>query len=238
MSIAAITFDAYNTVLDFASGARARVRDMLAEFGVNGGERHVDAVLSTMNRVVVGRLDEFIGRTRGSFAEFVTLDEIHRSMFADVERNLIPGFDVDRATDSWNRYIAGVPLYDDAHGAVDWAAARGPTAIVSDIDTWMLAENPNVRSLPIRGMVTSQDDVSYKAMADCTMFNAAAKLLGCEPGQIVHVGDSSADVIGVQRAGGRAVWLNRNGATLAGTVPAPDAVISTLAQLPQACERL
>jgi len=226
--VRAVTFDAYNTLFDFASNALPMLRSMMP------AEVHprLDEVWKTMNGVVVALFRDFVGKRRNDFEKFITLSDIHRACFVEVRTTLLPTLDVDAATEAWNRYIARVPLYDDAMPALRWTSERFPTAIVSDIDTWMLEENPVFHRLPLTGYVTSEQDRSYKAMDDCTMFQRATKILSCRAGNIVHVGDSPADVLAAKRVGARAVWLNRNGHERPTMMPKPDAVIRTLDELP------
>ncbi|MEV2238962.1 HAD family hydrolase [Micromonospora sp. NPDC049891] len=75
-----------------------------------------------------------------------------------------------------------------------------------------------------------RDGVPKKPNPD--FYAAVCAAAGVSPAQLVHVGDNLAhDVIGAQRAGLRAVWLDRRGERLpAGVVP--DAVVSTLSELP------
>lgn len=228
--IRAVTFDAYNTLFDFASQALPMLRSIIPD----EAHHQLDEVWSTMNGVVIAVFRSFVGKRRGDFDRFMTLSDIHRECFVGVRERLLPTLDVDAATEAWNRYIAQVPLYDDAMPALRWAAERFRTAIVSDIDTWMLEQNPSFRTLPLVGHVTSEQDRSYKAMADCTMFQRAARLLGCETQHILHVGDSASDVLGAKRIGARAIWLNRNGHAPPEAMPRPDATIRTLGQLPAA----
>ncbi len=237
-NIAAVTFDAYSTLLDFSSDIASATGSVLGAIGAQCDNDALRRILGIMDRVVVRELDRFVNATREHFPDFVSLYDIHRAMFVEVERTVLPGIDVNAATDAWNRYISAVPLYEDARPAVEWCAERWPVAIVSDIDTWMLVENPILRELPIRGVVTSEDEKTYKAMADSTMFDAAGRLLGVAPETILHVGDSSADVIGIKRAGGYAVWLNRKGAKPHDAAPVPDAEITTLTDLPVVIERI
>lgn len=64
---------------------------------------------------------------------------------------------------------------------------------------------------------------------DRALFDAALELAGCEPHELVHVGDSlRCDVAGARAAGVGAVWLNRN------DEPVPDGVIAirSLVELP------
>jgi len=230
----AVTFDAYNTLFNFADDARTALASILP---VDAYEK-MDEVWQTMNRVVMEKLEEFNDRSRGDFDGFVSMSDIHTACFTEAKARFVPSLDVEAATNAWNAYIAHVPLYDDAIAAVEWVAERYPTAIVSDIDTWMLEENPHRKKLPIPHAITSEGDASYKAMTDTTMFHAAAQVLGCEPDEIVHVGDSSADVIGVKRVGGRAIWLNRFGRRLGNGVPRTDAEIRVLDELPAALTSL
>lgn len=67
---------------------------------------------------------------------------------------------------------------------------------------------------------------------------AVVAAAGVPPERIVHIGDSPEhDVTGPQRAGLRAVWLNRRGLPRP-TGLSPDAEVSTLAELPDALAAL
>jgi putative hydrolase of the HAD superfamily len=72
-----------------------------------------------------------------------------------------------------------------------------------------------------------------KAKPDPGIFRAACQALGVAPSEAVYVGDDLAlDVAGAQRAGLRAVWLNRSGsdAHLAAGVQ-PDAICRSFEEL-------
>ncbi|GIJ75617.1 putative hydrolase of the HAD superfamily [Micromonospora phaseoli] len=63
-------------------------------------------------------------------------------------------------------------------------------------------------------------------------YAAVCSAAGVPPEQVVHVGDNPVhDVVGAQRAGLRAVWLNRRNEQLPAGVT-PDASVRTLADLP------
>lgn len=72
-----------------------------------------------------------------------------------------------------------------------------------------------------------------KAKPDPAIFLAACEALGVAPAETVYVGDDlRLDVEGAQKAGLRAVWMNRTGSTAhleAGIVP--DAICSSLEEL-------
>lgn len=64
------------------------------------------------------------------------------------------------------------------------------------------------------------------------IFRAACERLGCEPGQVLHVGDDPAlDVAGARAAGMQAVWANRAAAPWSGPGGAPP-TIKRLSELP------
>ncbi|MEG3634685.1 HAD family hydrolase [Micromonospora palythoicola] len=74
------------------------------------------------------------------------------------------------------------------------------------------------------------DGVPKKPAPD--FYAAVCAAAGADPAQVVHVGDNPAhDVVGAQRAGLRAVWLNRRGERLPADV-VPDAVVTTMTELP------
>lgn len=67
---------------------------------------------------------------------------------------------------------------------------------------------------------------------DPRTFHIAAQRAGCDPGQLLHVGDSlETDVAGAQAFGAHGVWLNRDGLTN-DTEIKPDYQIASLTELP------
>jgi putative hydrolase of the HAD superfamily len=85
-------------------------------------------------------------------------------------------------------------------------------------------------------VVFSQDHGVEKP--DRRLFDVAAAEVGCEPGELVMVGDSLPnDVNGAQNAGWRAIWLNRDGCDRPDHYR-PEAEISNLMELPKALRAL
>ena len=69
--------------------------------------------------------------------------------------------------------------------------------------------------------VFSQDNLGIEK-PDPRIFEVAFRKAGCEPCELLHVGDSlESDVAGAKAAGSKAIWLNRNlDARDGGTEPA------------------
>lgn len=75
------------------------------------------------------------------------------------------------------------------------------------------------------------------AKPDAAIFHAACETLGIQPGEAVYVGDDPViDVEGAQKAGLRAVWMNRAELEPSRTLPGhiqPDAICTSLHELDQ-----
>ena len=70
------------------------------------------------------------------------------------------------------------------------------------------------------------------AKPDPIIFQAAARALDVAPAEVAHVGDDpELDVLGAQRAGMLAVWLNRGGASWPFAERRPDLTITRLDEL-------
>ncbi|HEX3796463.1 MAG TPA: HAD family hydrolase [Acidimicrobiales bacterium] len=90
-------------------------------------------------------------------------------------------------------------------------------------------------------VVFAQDH--HIAKPDVGIFRIVESLMGLDPESLVLVGDHPLnDVVGAKRAGWRAVWIDRDGrgpfVAPAGFEHQPDAVITSLEQLPHALDRL
>ena len=230
----AVTFDAYNTLFDFMTGAREQLHIMLPE----EPDEQIERVWYSMNMTFVKAYTKIAGTRRADYERFITLSDFHEIAIRGALEEIGVQGDLPVLVDEWNRYVSSAPLFTDAIPAVEWVLERFPTGIVSDIDTWMLERNIRHTSVPLETFVTSEEDASYKSMLDCTMFQNMAEKLGCAVENIIHVGDSGADILGARRAGARVVWLDRNGHALPESIPAPDATITTLADLPETVMQL
>lgn len=62
------------------------------------------------------------------------------------------------------------------------------------------------------------------------MFSELPDFYGVQPQNIVHIGDSPADVLGAKRCGIKACWINRDGAAWEHKVR-PDMTVSRLDEI-------
>jgi FMN phosphatase YigB (HAD superfamily) len=97
---------------------------------------------------------------------------------------------------------------------------------------------PKAESLPFRFVLTSQQVRAYKQDPRAVLFRRALAELGLAAAEVLHVGDSTADIRGARIAGMRVAWVNRAGWPLPAGCPGPDVEIRDLAALPAIVESL
>ncbi len=102
-----------------------------------------------------------------------------------------------------------VTFYADVAPALDRLAARWPLLALSNgnaeleatgLSRWFVG-SVNARSCGV-------------AKPDARIFQAACARLGCEPGQVLHIGDDHGlDIVGARNAGLHTAWVRREGAS-------------------------
>ncbi len=119
-----------------------------------------------------------------------------------------------------------VDLYEDSRPALEWLSRRFPVLSLSN-------GNADVHRVGLGefflGGVSAQDFGVGKP--DPRIFHAAAKAVGVQPHEVLHVGDDAAlDVLGGLAAGMQTVWVNRAGHAWSHE-ESPHASVTDMAQL-------
>ncbi|UCB42202.1 MAG: HAD family hydrolase [Dehalococcoidales bacterium] len=102
-------------------------------------------------------------------------------------------------------------LYDDTVPFLESVSKEYPICLASDTDDDMLG--PLRQLYPFDRVITSEQIESYKASADKRFFSEIIDQYGVKPENIIHIGDSSYDIIGAGEVGIVTCWLNRNDRT-------------------------
>ena len=129
------------------------------------------------------------------------------------------------------------PLFPDAPEALSTLGQRRRLAVLSNADDSYL--NPVVARVPadFAAVVSSEGGRCYKP--DARLFNVALSKLRAEPSECVYVGDKQfEDVKGARGVGMSVVWINRRSEPADPSLPAPDAEIRNLLELPAVLQRL
>lgn len=113
-----------------------------------------------------------------------------------------------------------VDLYDDVLAALEQLAARWPLVALSN-------GNADVARVGLGGWF--RHSVSARQVGvgkpDRRIFEAACARLGCDPGEVLHIGDDAAlDVAGAHAAGMQTAWIRRSDTGSASVTALPDGV--------------
>ena len=214
MSIRAVTFDAYGTLLR-NEDLTVIPRRIVADHGLSVS---TDDVLRTW-------VDLYHEATQR--APFQTLREIEGHNMRRLLRRLGVVADAAPYVDLFFQVTTKVELYPEALEVLN---ALGPvrSAIVSNADHEHVAAWKF--KWPVQFVLISEAVQAYKP--DPLVFRRALQQLGLEPHEVLHVGDSDIDDVGGAKAAGlRVAWLNRNGRPRRPQVPAPDYEIRDLTEL-------
>ena len=112
---------------------------------------------------------------------------------------------VQPAFDAFFAARCEVEHYEDSLVALDRLAARVPLAALSN-------GNADLERIGLMHVFSFQLGAREHGAAKpaASIFHAACERLGCEPAQVLHVGDDvEMDVLGAHHAGLRSCWINR-----------------------------
>jgi 2-haloalkanoic acid dehalogenase type II len=141
---------------------------------------------------------------------FLTLKSIFEAGFAELFPTIGLDFDPNEAARILVTQHRSAFPYEDTKAFLASVGEKYPICLVTDTDDDMLS--PSLLGLhEFDSVFTSEQLRSYKNDPECKLFSAVVKHYGIAPEKILHIGDSSADVLGAHRVGMKACWLNRSG---------------------------
>ena len=130
-------------------------------------------------------------------------------------------------------------IFDRARNEVDFYPDVMPALEMLADDFILVAVtngNADLETIGIRHLfhdVVAAADAGFAKPAR-PIFDQAIACTGCQPAQILHVGDHpQTDVNGACEAGLRTAWINRNEQGWPEDLPRPDAVVTTITELQQ-----
>jgi 2-haloacid dehalogenase len=213
----AVVFDAYGTLLDFAS-ATAGARDVLGDGWQPLSDLWRRKQLEyTWLRAAMGRHADF-WRVTGEALDFA-LESL---------RLEVPGLR-ERLLEAYDRLEA----HPDAAPALERLRAAGlRTAVLSNGTPRMLAAGTlNAGLAALLDQVLSVEEVGV-FKPDERVYRLASDRLGLWPGELVFVSSNGWDVHGAKVAGLRVAWCNRSRQPRERLPGPPDAEVASLAELP------
>jgi 2-haloalkanoic acid dehalogenase type II len=231
----AVTLDAFGTLFDFEDSLEAACREILARGGLDGGKAPTARELGRLwGRQFLALYDRHASGEDGR--GFRSLRALTEEGLAGACREMGLAADPARGTAVWVEHFSQVRLYPEVRAVLERLAGTVEIAVVSDIDEEMIARALSATGLALPRLFTSEAARAYKQDPGGRLFARAFAALGAEAGEVLHVGDMAADVLGARRAGCAVAWLNRGRKhSRPRALPAlvePDYEIESLAELP------
>lgn len=227
MTPAAVLLDLDDTLVDTPTAMRISV---VAALEAVTGELPESVKRAVADRWIADPARHFF---RYEVGEIGFTDQ-RRARFAEVAE--IAGLDPEPAMyAAWEAgYVAGltewVRAFDDVLPFLN-GLGRTPVAVVTNVATDLQRAKLQTAGLAERLPVVVGVDLAGSPKPAAAPFHYACRLLGVDPAEAVHIGDSlHADVVGACAAGLRAIWLDRRGAGRDAVLPAGAARVNSLTE--------
>ena len=241
-AIRAVAFDAYGTLFDW--DFRAAFREALDQQGLavedfdataKSFEKAWNSVSPWGDRVDDEGKPDRPYMLEGPVPDFITTWEIWRRQFAWVFEDQGLEGDPAAGADLFREVLSHAPAYPDAREVVDALDAAGyRLALLSNADEDFLQSAVSHNRLRFSVIQSSESLRNYKPHR--AVFDETCRRLGCEPSEVLYVGDSpQADVLGADHAGLPVAWRRRReDAELSEDYPTPAIEANSLSEVAEA----
>jgi len=221
--IKALSFDMYRTLLDSKDFHEQAVSAILRREGAESVDP--DVFHERWDKLYD---DVHLSMRPGEFMR--ERDVALESLRLTLQEYRING-DAKAGVSEWLDQYEDIDLFAEVEEVLNVLATRYPMVVVSNVDN---ADRGYAsfrrKNLPFQAIITSETFKSYKPHGK--LFQEALSILKCEPGEVLHIGDSQrSDVMWAKNAGMLAAWLNRRNDKLRTDIPAPDYIITNLREL-------
>lgn len=223
-----VSFDIFQTLVDVNQRIPQIWQGILEEkYTKELGEKGAQVVVECYSKTIQTVLD--------SKGYFYTMDEVYM-MCANKAVDIL-GYQVTprKIVDHLLYQHSKAPFFEDSLCCIQTLKKKYKLVLCSDSNHRMVDELIPV--IQPSATFISDDLHSYKASKDQKFFAQVISKLDISPNEMIHIGDSSHDIIGAHRAGIPSVWLNRKQHKWNGEYK-PDVIVSSLHQLEDAIETL
>lgn len=234
----AVTLDAYGTVFDFEGALRTRaVRRILELAGLpeQCPERFADR-WGVNFHAIYEEFGRSWRRDGGSGGAFKTVADITAEALEVTYRQHGVELDPRPGTEIWIEHLLGVEVFPEVPAVLEALRGRVKLAMLSDTDERIIAPALGRFAGAFSFVLTSEAVQAYKYDPEAAVFRQALARLDLAPEEVLHAGDSAADVTGAKTAGMRAAWVNRAGRRLPAACPRPDWELPDLSPIPALLE--
>ena len=200
ISVRALTFDVFGTVVDWRTGVAAEGRRLGRLHGVDADWEQVADAWRAL-------YIPYMNKVRGGELPWTNFDTLHRMSLDQVLDELgIEGFDAsarDEFTRSWER----LPAWPDAVEGITALSQRFTVATLSNGNRSQQEALRRFAELPFPRLISAEDFQHYKP--DPEVYLGAAAVLGVAPDQLMMVAAHKGDLRAAQAAGLRTAFVER-----------------------------
>lgn len=196
-----ISFDIFQTLVDVNKRIPEIWRGILKEsYTDEKAEQGSKAVLSTLPAVYENAVQS---------EQFRTMEEVYRECAQKAAEKL--NFRVSPHDVAYHLMFqhSRAPFYQEVLDCIK--KLRKSYRIILSSDSNHLMVDDLIGKVNVETVFISDDLKSYKGNQNGRFFQSVLSRLDTDPQEIIHIGDSSADVLGAYRTGITSCWLNRNG---------------------------
>lgn len=169
---------------------------------------------------------------RKAINPFMTMEEVFMECAASVVKQT--GYDVTPYKVAYNlMYQHGqAPFYEESLDVIKKLKEKYSVIISSDASPSMV--EPLLAQINADKAFISDDIRCYKGETSGKFFKIVLSELNIKPDEMLHVGDSFADIVGAKNAGIDACWINRDNRVWNHTLQ-PDYIIHNLNEILDIC---
>jgi HAD superfamily hydrolase (TIGR01549 family) len=157
--------------------------------------------------------------------EFVNLKTMFKPFFQTVLEEMKVSFHDEEAVRIFMDEHTKAAPYDDVKGFFSSLRDTIPICLVTDADFEMV--EPIIKKYKFDEVFLSEKAMAYKNEPKGKIFREVLRHYSISPEKILHIGDSSSDIIGASRVGIKTCWINRENRTW-NFSPQPDYIIESL----------
>jgi len=221
MTFKLISIDIFQTLTDVSSIQEDIMRKFL-------GDNYTPALSKIGWNLASEKILEYFSEHIAENTTFVTVKTIFALCYSEVFRQLNIDFDPEEAANISAYHHNYVAPFADAEIFLDHIQNKYTYCISSDADNDMIQ---GLHILKNSDMVfTSESLKTYKMSKDNLFFKTILDHYQVHPHEMIHIGDSPADIINPKRLGIQTCWINRNQANWQNEIE-PDYIFTNLEQL-------
>jgi putative hydrolase of the HAD superfamily len=171
-------------------------------------DQYSDEVASKCAKLVSLKAINQFHETSCRSAEFNNLRSLFAPCFKEIAMETGLGFNSDIALEIFLSEHSNSALYDDSMQFFQLIGDRVPICLVSDADQIMI--EPLLNKFKFDSIFISEGVGAYKNDYSSRMFSKVLEHYKVNPEKVIHIGDSSSDIIGANKVGIKSCWINRH----------------------------